>query len=89
MRRNYVVLTLVSIGILIGMWFERITIIVNTLGHGYLPTMWRIAWATPVDWMILVGTLGLFTTLFLVFVRLIPSVSIFEMRELVIDERDL
>ncbi|MBE7219620.1 MAG: polysulfide reductase NrfD, partial [Caulobacteraceae bacterium] len=45
MRRNYVVLTLVSIGILVGMWFERITIIVNTLGHGYLPTMWRIAWA--------------------------------------------
>ena len=86
-RANLPALAIISAGILVGMWFERILIIFNTLGHGYLPTMWRAFWPTPVDWMILFGTLGVFTTLFLVFVRLIPSVSMFEMRELAIDER--
>ena len=88
-RHSLPALALISAGILVGMWFERILIIWNTLGHGYLPTLWRAFWPTSVDWMILLGTLGVFVTAFLIFVRLIPVVSMFEMRELVIDEREL
>ena len=89
LRSNLPVLAMISAFILVGMWFERILIIWNTLGHGYLPTLWHAFWPSIVDWMILFGSLGVFTTAFLLFVRVIPSVSMFEMRALVVEEQDL
>ena len=88
-RASLPVLAMISAFILVGMWFERILIIWNTLGHGYLPTLWRGFLPSAVDWMVLFGSLGVFVTAFLMFVRLIPAVSMFEMRELVGEERGL
>ena len=87
-RASLPVLIAVSIGVLIGMWFERILIIWNTLGHGYLPTLWRVFWPTLVDFAVLFGSVGFFSFMFLLFVRLVPSVSMFEVRELAIQERE-
>ena len=86
-RRNVPALCVVSVGILIGMWFERILILWNTLGHDHLPTMWRNFQPTGWDWAILAGSIGAFVVMFLLFVRLVPVVSMFEMRELALEER--
>ena len=85
-RASLPALAMISAGVLVGMWFERILIVWNTLGHGYLPTLWRAFWPTGLDWIVLFGSLGAFTAMFLVFVRLIPVVSMFEMRELAHEE---
>jgi molybdopterin-containing oxidoreductase family membrane subunit len=86
-RASLPVLIVVSIGVLIGMWFERILIIWNTLGHGYLPTLWRSFWPTFWDYAVMAGSVGAFVFMFLIFVRIIPSVSMFETRELAMQER--
>jgi len=83
MRRSPAVLILVSIGILIGMWLERILIITNTLSIGYNPSFWKTYAPTIVDGLILMGTLGLFVAMILLFGRLLPVVSMYEVRELI------
>jgi molybdopterin-containing oxidoreductase family membrane subunit len=40
-------------------------------------------WFTKWDMMIFVGTMGFFTLLFFIFIRLMPAISIFEMRTLI------
>jgi molybdopterin-containing oxidoreductase family membrane subunit len=68
------------------MWLERILIIWNTLSHGYTPSMWRLYLPTIWDWLTTFGSLGLFIFLFLIFVRLVPTVSMHEVRDLVAEE---
>jgi molybdopterin-containing oxidoreductase family membrane subunit len=82
MRTNMKALVGVSLAVLVGMWFERMLILLNTLSFGYEPSFWRLYWPTAVDFMILFGTLGMFTLLMLIFSRLFPVVSIYETREL-------
>ena len=77
----------VSIGVLIGMWLERILIILNTLSRGFEPSFWWTYAPTIVDFLILAGTLGAFVWLFLILARLIPVISMHEVRELVSEER--
>jgi molybdopterin-containing oxidoreductase family membrane subunit len=66
-----------------GMWVERFVIIVPNLSHDYMPSIWRVYAPTVWDWATLFGSVGLFFTLFYLFVRYLPLISIFEMRELV------
>jgi molybdopterin-containing oxidoreductase family membrane subunit len=82
MRRSILALIAVSVAILTGMWFERILIIWNTLSHGYLPSMRRVFTPTLEDWLLLIAPLGLFAMLFLIFIRLLPAISMHEMRQL-------
>ena len=67
----------------VGMWLERILIIWNTLSHDYLPSAWRLFIPTIWDWLTTFGSLGLFALMFLVFARLLPVVSMHEVRALV------
>ena len=85
-RRNVLAVVAVSVAINIGMWLERILIIWNTLSHDYLPSVWRLFIPTIWDWLTTFGSLGLFALMFLIFVRLVPVVSMHEMRRLVADE---
>jgi molybdopterin-containing oxidoreductase family membrane subunit len=85
-RRSVIAVFVVSVIINIGMWLERILIIWNTLSHDYLPSSWRLFFPTVWDWMITFGSLGLFSLMFLVFVRIIPVVSMHEVRKLVAEE---
>jgi molybdopterin-containing oxidoreductase family membrane subunit len=72
--------------ILVGMWLERILIIWNTLSHDYMPSLWRVFRTTFWDWSFLFGPLGLFAFCFLLFMRLVPAVSMHEIRRLAHEE---
>ncbi len=82
-RRNVLVLWFISIVVNIGMWLERFEIIVQSLTHDFLPSSWHLYFPTQYDIMIFVGTIGVFLTLIFLFVRVLPAISVFEMRELV------
>ena len=84
--QNIVAVFVIAVVINIGMWLERILIIWNTLSHDYLPSMWRLFIPTIWDWLTTLGSLGLFALMFLVFVRLVPVVSMHEVRKLVDEE---
>jgi len=70
----------VSIFVNIGMWFERFVIVVTSLHRDYLPSSWGYYSPTQVDILTFVGTFGLFMTLFLLFVRYLPAICIFEVK---------
>ena len=83
MRTNVTVLFLMSIVVNVGMWLERFVIVVISLTRDFMPSAWGRYSPTVWDWATLIGTIGLFTTLIFLFVRVLPAISIAEMRELV------
>ena len=82
-RCNEPLLWIISLLINVGMWLERFIIIVQSLSKDFLPSSWHLYSPTIWDISIFVGTIGLFLTLIFLFVRVLPAISIFEMRELV------
>ena len=82
MRRNIAVLFTVAMFVNVGMWLERFVIIVTSLHRDFVPGSWDMYYPTFWDFLTLFGTIGLFTTLMFLFVRLLPMISIFEMRTL-------
>jgi molybdopterin-containing oxidoreductase family membrane subunit len=70
----------VTIFINIGMWFERFVIIVTSLHRDYLPSNWTGYAPTWIEIATLVGSFGLFLTLFLMFCRFIPVIAIAEVK---------
>ena len=81
-RRSTLALFLIALVVNIGMWVERYVIIITSLHRDYLPSSWGMYSGTRWDYAVFIGTLGLFVTLILLFIRLLPSISIFEMRTL-------
>jgi molybdopterin-containing oxidoreductase family membrane subunit len=82
LRRNLVALFTVAMFVNVGMWLERFVIIVTSLHRDFLPSSWDMYYPTIWDFMTLAGTIGLFLTLMFLFVRVLPMISIFEMRTL-------
>ncbi len=82
-RTHIPTLFVISVIVSIGMWFERFVIIVVSLHREFLPSAWGNYTPTVWEIMLYMGTMGLFTTLFLLFVRCLPSISIAEMKELI------
>ena len=80
-RENPLVLFVVALICNTGMWLERYIIIVVSLHRDFLPSAWGIYYPTFWDWTTFLGTLGLFFTLIFLFIRLVPMISISEMRE--------
>jgi molybdopterin-containing oxidoreductase family membrane subunit len=62
------------------MWTERFVIVVTSLHRDFMPSSWGMYTPTVWDWMTFIGTLGLFLCLLFLFVRLLPMISIYEMR---------
>jgi Ni/Fe-hydrogenase subunit HybB-like protein len=85
-RRSLPCLAILCVLINVGMWLERILIVWNTLSHGHAISLWRTYQTSLYDLAILFGPLGLFVALFLVLVRLLPIVSMHEVRQLARDE---
>jgi molybdopterin-containing oxidoreductase family membrane subunit len=79
-RRDVRALFLIGILVNVGMWFERYNIIVLSLRHAQVPAEWTSYAFTAFDWMLMVGSFGMFFTQFLVFARLAPVVSIAEVK---------
>ena len=80
-RRSPIILFVVSVLVLIGMWLERFNIIVPSLGHDFSPYTWGIYVPAIVDTTVTIGSFGFFFVLFLGFIRLMPSLSIAEVKE--------
>ena len=72
----------ISLVVLVGMWLERFVIIVTSLHRDFLPSSWGHYVPTRWDWATYAGTIGLFTTAIFIFIRIVPAISIFEMRML-------
>jgi hypothetical protein len=69
----------------VGMWLERFVIVVTSLHRDFLPSSWGMYYPTIWDWMTFIGTIGMFVTLFFLFIRFLPMISIFEMRTMAPD----
>jgi Ni/Fe-hydrogenase subunit HybB-like protein len=82
-RANTALLWVVSLIINVGMWTERFVIVVQSLHHDFLPSEWKMYYGTIWDWATLLGSLGLFSALLFLFIRFLPMISIYELRELV------
>jgi molybdopterin-containing oxidoreductase family membrane subunit len=65
----------------VGMWFERFIIIVTSLARDYDPYTWGLYKPTWVDLSITAGSFGWFFLWFLLFAKLLPVVSIVEVKE--------
>ena len=81
-RRNLVFTFFMSIIVNIGMWFERFVIIVTSLHRDYLPSSWTMFHPTWVDAGIFVGTMGLFSVLYLLFARYFPVLALNEVKSI-------
>jgi molybdopterin-containing oxidoreductase family membrane subunit len=82
-RTSPAMLFLISMFVNVGMWLERFEIVVTSLHRDFLPSSWGMYWPTRWDLMTFFGTIGLFVTLFFLFIRVLPMISIFEMRTMV------
>jgi molybdopterin-containing oxidoreductase family membrane subunit len=75
-------LWIISFVVLVGMWLERFIIVVVSLSRDFLTSSWGMYYPTKWDWMTFIGTLGMFLTFMWLFVRVLPMISIFELRTL-------
>jgi len=70
----------ISIFVNVGMWFERFVIIVTSLSRDFLPSNWFHYAPTRVEIATLLGSFGLFFTLFLLFCRFVPVIAVAEVK---------
>ena len=87
-RRSPVLLFLISTSVVVGMWLERYMILVTSLYKDFLPSSFGHYTPSFWDWSTYIGMLGLFMTPFLLFVRFLPSISIFEDKEVLAREKE-
>jgi molybdopterin-containing oxidoreductase family membrane subunit len=74
----------VAVIVSVGMWLERFVIIVTSLSRDYMPSAWAMYHPTVTDLAIYFGTIGFFFLLFVLFIRVLPAISIAEVRELIL-----
>ena len=64
------------------MWLERFVIVVTSLHRDFLPSSWGMYVPTVWDWATYFGTIGLFLFMIFLFIRVLPMITIFELRML-------
>jgi molybdopterin-containing oxidoreductase family membrane subunit len=69
-----------STGVLVGMWLERFLIIVPSLAHKALPYSWGTYQPQPIEILITVSTFAAMALLYTLFAKLIPVISIWELK---------
>ena len=82
-RRNWIGLLSISLVINLGMWLERYNIVITSLSKDFLPSNWVSYSPTIIDIGVFVGTIGLFGTGVLLFMRYIPMMAISELKSVV------
>jgi Ni/Fe-hydrogenase subunit HybB-like protein len=82
LRTHPVWLFLISLDVLVGMWLERFIIVVVSLHRDFLNSSWGMYYPTRWDWMTFIGTIGMFLAAMFLFLRILPMISIYEMRVL-------
>ena len=81
-RQNTKLLFVLALIVNFGMWLERFVIIVTSLHRDFVPSSWGMYYPTRWDFLTFFGTIGLFLTLFFLFIRFLPMISMFEVRTL-------
>lgn len=84
LRGSLTAMMIISLLLNLGMWLERWMIVAPTFSHGYYP--WTIdhdQWPSFVQWGMVLGSFGWFGLLFMLFCKLVPSVSMYEVKEMV------
>jgi molybdopterin-containing oxidoreductase family membrane subunit len=79
-RTNVAALFVLSILVNIGMWLERFVSIVTSLHRSYLPSSWVMYRPTMIEVGTLIGSFGLFFFCFLLFIRLLPMIAMWEIK---------
>lgn len=80
-RTSIPVMFVVSIFVNIGMWFERYVIVMTT-HRDFMPSSWALYTPTFFDYAMLIGTFGIFFTLFLLFCRILPVIAAAEVKSI-------
>ncbi len=70
-----------SIGITIGMWLERLIIVVPSLANTRLPYPTGIYIPSLTEWSLFIGAVGMFMLGFVLFSRFFPLISVWEIKE--------
>ncbi|MEE8394399.1 MAG: NrfD/PsrC family molybdoenzyme membrane anchor subunit [Rhodospirillales bacterium] len=86
-RRNPPLLLAISLLLNTGMWMERYMILAPTLSLSFHPYTWGVMWPSFVEIGIVFGSFGLFGLFFFAFVKVFPSVSMYEVKEMVYHRR--
>jgi hypothetical protein len=79
-RVSPLALVLISVLFQAGTWLDHYIVIVTSMERGFMTSAWRTATPTGWDWLMLVGSVGLFALLMFVFMRALPVISVFETR---------
>jgi molybdopterin-containing oxidoreductase family membrane subunit len=87
-RRSVLAVFVISLLVNVGMWFERFVIIVGSLERDFLPSSWSSYVPTRIELGTLLGSFGLFFTLFLLFCRYLPMISMFEVKAVLAPSHD-
>jgi len=80
-RLNWNIMLFIAILINIGMFTERFIIVATSLPRKFLPDAFGFYFPSMVEISITVGSFAIFTTLFLIFIKWTPCVSIYEVKE--------
>ena len=73
----------VALSVNVGMWLERFIIVITSLHRDFLPSSWGMYYPTIWDISTFLGTIALFVMLFFIFIRLLPMISVFEMKQII------
>jgi molybdopterin-containing oxidoreductase family membrane subunit len=80
-RRRPLLLFLIGLSVTVGMWFERYMLLVTTLYRDYLVSSWGAYHVTFWEGALFAGMIGVFLVPFLLFVRFLPVISMFEIKK--------
>jgi len=81
-RASTIALWIISILVNVGMWAERLVLIVTSQHRDFLPSSFGIYQPSVTDVVLFVGSLGFFLFLFLLLLRFVPFIPISELKEM-------
>lgn len=81
-RKNTVIIMIICQFVSLGMWLERFVIIPMSLTSNYLPSSDKPYYPTTWDFAMFAGTIGFFIFLMMLFIRFLPVINIFEVKDL-------
>jgi molybdopterin-containing oxidoreductase family membrane subunit len=82
LRRSLGLVCLIAFGVVVGMWLERIMLVASSLYEDFLPSAWGDYAGTLWDWLTLFGSVGFAAAGFFLFMRFVPVVAAFELKEI-------
>ena len=80
-RLSWNKMLIISILINIGMLTERFIIVATSQPRKFLPDTFGFYFPSWIEISITIGSFAIFTTLFLIFIKWVPAVSIYEVKE--------